>query len=109
MKILPEVAANGSHYQVPFGHEDIRRNFLHRAAEPDVSVEELLGWVCAHLGQIRTQYHDEDKHWTVEDAMDMLALAIVKLRREHARTGALSNPETRGFADRIKHFEEVLP
>lgn len=109
MPTLKQVAENGSHYRVPFGHEEIRKAFLARAAQPDVSIEELLGWACAHVSEIRTQFHDEDKHWTVEDVLDMLALALVKLRRNHPHTGTCSHPTVRGLDDRIQHFEEVLP
>jgi hypothetical protein len=108
VKTLKQVAENGSSYHVPFGHEDIRAGFLARAAERDVSVEELVGWACAHIGQIRTQFHDEDKHWTTEDTLDMLALVIVKLRRSHPATGKLTSPETRGLDTRIQQFEEEV-
>jgi hypothetical protein len=115
MSTLKEVAENGSSYRVPFGHEDIRAAFLARASEPDISVEELLHWACAHIGHVRTQFHDEDKHWTTEDTLDMLALAIVKLRLHHQgkatepTTGHVEEcPETRGLAQRIAHFEEEL-
>jgi hypothetical protein len=117
MKTLKEVAENGTAYRVPFGHEDIRAAFLACASEQDVSVEELLHWACAHIGHVRTQFHDEDKHWTTEDTLDMLALAIVKLRFHHPSTAAeplvgfsplKECPETRGLAERIEHFEGEL-
>ena len=82
-KTLKEIADNGGNYHAPFGHEDIRAGFLARASDPDISVEELVCWACAHIGQVRTQFHDEDKHWTTEDTLDMLALVIVKLRQHH--------------------------
>ena len=115
MKTLRQTADNGGQYEAPFGHEDIRNEFMARAAQTDISIEELLHWACAHIGQVRTQFHDEDKHWTTEETLDMLVLAIVKLRHHHPSTateppvGHIEEcPETRGVRERLERFEEEL-
>lgn len=103
------IAQNGTQYKAPFKNEDIRERFLDTAAGEDVSVEEVLRWACMHISQIRTQFSDDDKLWTAEDVLDMLTLAIVKLRRKHPNLGLVEAlPDTRGVLDRLRYYEDVL-
>jgi hypothetical protein len=88
-----------------------RTAFLAQAMKTEVSVEELLRWACAHTARIQTQFQDQDKHWTVEDVLDLLALAIVKLQQGHPATdpeALRTSPITRGLVGRTDHFRRLL-
>jgi len=90
-----------------------REEFVKWASDPDTPVEAVLLAACAHAGQIRTQYADQDKHWTTEDVLDILALAVVKLRRGHTPTCSFPPfvliHTIRGLEERLLHFQASLP
>ena len=105
-KTLMEIAENGNHYEAPWRDDRLKQAFLRRAAEKDVSVEEVLHWAAAHMSKVNTTWGDDKKMWIADEAQEMIALAIVKMHRGHATKASTKAPipDVRGLEGKLDMF-----